>query len=437
MAIYLYCLVFEQAKLRLHISAVPPGLPGRDAEFAEVLRYVEGAVEEGTGACVFISGVPGTGKTATVLQVIRHLQAKADDGQLPPFDFVELNGMRLTDPNNAYPTLWESLTGKRATVAQAGTHRLNKNKCGPQQSVLNTPYVADLLDKHFSTPNPRRHSCVVLMDEMDLLVTRKQNVIYNLFDWPSRKHARLLVIAVANTMDLPERQLASRVSSRLGLSRITFEPYTFQQLRQILTNRLEGVQALDGDAIEFCARKVASVSGDARRALDVCRRAVEFVHDDNAAADPDAPKKLGTIQHIDRALKEMHATSTSQTIRTASKQEKIFLCSVLTLVTPFYYSFYFYFSIIFLFHQLRTTGATETCFIDAARRHQAMCRMHHVTVPNISNIALICSRLGASRVLLTDASSEDFSQRIRFNVTESDVRETLKDDNGVKDMVPT
>jgi Cdc6-like AAA superfamily ATPase len=35
---------------------------------------------------------------------------------------------------------------------------------------------------------------VVLMDELDFLVTRKQSVLYNLFDWPTRRHARLIVI---------------------------------------------------------------------------------------------------------------------------------------------------------------------------------------------------------------------------------------------------
>lgn len=39
--------------------------------------------------------------------------------------------------------------------------------------------------------------------------------MYNIFDWPTKPHARLVVLAVANTMDLPERIMMSRVSSRL------------------------------------------------------------------------------------------------------------------------------------------------------------------------------------------------------------------------------
>lgn len=51
--------------------------------------------------------------------------------------------------------------------------------------------------------------------QLDLLWTHKQDVMYNLFDWPTHKEARLVVLTIANTMDLPERIMMNRVSSRL------------------------------------------------------------------------------------------------------------------------------------------------------------------------------------------------------------------------------
>ena len=56
---------------------------------------------------------------------------------------------------------------------------------------------------------------MLLADELDLLWTRKQTVLYNLFDWPTRQQAKLVVLAVANTMDLLERIMINRVASRL------------------------------------------------------------------------------------------------------------------------------------------------------------------------------------------------------------------------------
>jgi len=63
-------------------------------------------------------------------------------------------------------------------------------------------------DLHFSS--------VVLMDELDQLMTTKQDVVYNFFNWPTLMNSKLIVLAVANTMDLPERVMTGRVRSRLG-----------------------------------------------------------------------------------------------------------------------------------------------------------------------------------------------------------------------------
>ena len=54
------------------------------------------------------------------------------------------------------------------------------------------------------------------MDELDQLLTTKQDVVYNFFNWPNLVGSKLIVLAVANTHDLPERTLSAKVRSRLG-----------------------------------------------------------------------------------------------------------------------------------------------------------------------------------------------------------------------------
>ncbi|MED6259719.1 hypothetical protein ATANTOWER_029207, partial [Ataeniobius toweri] len=73
--------------------------------------------------------------------------------------------------------------------------------------------ICSLIGWFISTTCTASSDCLSL--QLDLLWTRKQNVMYNLFDWPTHRHARLVVLTIANTMDLPERIMINRVTSRL------------------------------------------------------------------------------------------------------------------------------------------------------------------------------------------------------------------------------
>jgi Cdc6-like AAA superfamily ATPase len=320
---------FEKAREALHVAAVPKALPCREREFDEIESYVEEAISDGSGSCICkrllgttfdavwltpgfktdISGVPGNGKTATVTRVIDSLREKSDAGDLDPFTCVEINGMKLLDPSQAYVILWESISGER----------------------LSAKHAAEMLERKFSRSSAQNRPIVVIMDELDLMVTQKHTVMYNFFDWPTREQSQLIVIAIANTMDLPERMLNNRVASRIAMKRITFQPYTIPQLKTIIRSRLEGVELFEDSAIEFCARKVASVSGDARRALDICRRAVEIA---DASVKGDMSKMKGkiNIQNIMNTFNEMYASANVSFVKHAALQQKLFLIAVATRI---------------------------------------------------------------------------------------------------------
>ena len=54
---------------------------------------------------MYISGMPGTGKTATVLEVVKELEESACDGDMPTFQFVHLNGLNLTNPQQVFQVI--------------------------------------------------------------------------------------------------------------------------------------------------------------------------------------------------------------------------------------------------------------------------------------------------------------------------------------------
>lgn len=63
--------------------------------------------------------MPGTGKSATVNEVIKCLKRSVSKGKLEYFDFVEINGMKLSEPRQAYVHILKQLSGKVLTWEQA------------------------------------------------------------------------------------------------------------------------------------------------------------------------------------------------------------------------------------------------------------------------------------------------------------------------------
>ncbi|XP_033222772.1 origin recognition complex subunit 1 [Belonocnema kinseyi] len=223
---------FQEFRARLHVSFVPKSLPCREAEFNNIFTFLQSKLTEETGGCIYISGVPGTGKTATVNEVISCLTKLVSQGELPSFQFVDINGMKLTEPRQAYVQIQKRLNGVTTSWEEAHGY----------------------LHQRFTTPDSRRTMTLLLIDEMDLLCTKRQDVVYNLLDWPTYKASRLVVITIANTMDLPERVLMGRVTSRLGLTRLTFQPYSHLQLMEIVKTRLKDSEAFKSEAIELVSR---------------------------------------------------------------------------------------------------------------------------------------------------------------------------------------
>lgn len=113
-------------------------------------------------------------------------------------------------------------------------------------------------------------------------------------------------ICETQDLELPRVPFFGKANMRcLGLTRITFPGYTHEQLVQIIQYRLEGVPGniVHSDAIQFAARKVAAVSGDARRALDICRRAVEIAEMETTSQEQDNEAQPTTPSRTGRGTK--------------------------------------------------------------------------------------------------------------------------------------
>lgn len=66
------------------------------------------------------------------------------------------------------------------------------------------------------------------------------------------------------------------------------------------------------------------MSGDCRRALDICRRATEIAEEKSA----DPKDHVVSFAHVNQALTEMFASPRVRAIRSCTKYEKLFLQAV-------------------------------------------------------------------------------------------------------------
>lgn len=222
--------------------------------------------------------MPGTGKTATYLYVVSRLVQEVTTGALPEFVVLNVNCMTLSKPEEIYQVFAKQLLGKR----------LSESRVVPE------------LNKYFKSDHTGRKKVVVVVDEIDALITKKQEVLYHVFDWPTQPHSELIVTGISNTMDLAERFLP-RVASRLGRNRIVFAPYRKSELEELVRERLKETDVFSQEAIAFAATKIAGFSGDARRALQTCRLAAEI------CLKTDCPEV--TLDHIQAAHHELYSFS--------------------------------------------------------------------------------------------------------------------------------
>ncbi|KRZ74632.1 Origin recognition complex subunit 1 [Trichinella papuae] len=318
---------FDELKARLHTSVVPANLPCREKQCLEIENFVKCCLKSGNNGCLYISGVPGTGKTVAVRQAIRALQ---NDNKLPAFVYCEINGMQLADPKNIYFKMAYSVFGSSW-----------KSKSADKTQKM--------LNNFFNDSNPDKPHLIALLDEVDYMIAGKQRTLYQVFDWSTLENSKLVLLTVANTLDFPERILCKRITSRLGLTRLCFPSYSHAEIQKIIEVRLSGSSAVGADAVQLVSRKVASVSGDIRRALEICRLAADIASSEYENEKAEVKRNDSgqnrkqkheqkqhqqqqlTLEHIGLALKEMASNLKFAFIKNTSLQQQLVLRALVCL----------------------------------------------------------------------------------------------------------
>ena len=334
--------LYRQARQLFSRSSTSGKLIGREEEKAELSDFITTSLASKSAGCLYVSGPPGTGKSAFVEEILNNFKDQ-DNVAL-----ATINCMSVRSTKDVCQKLSEDL----GLDEEAGF---------------------DYLRSCFIRGKARdSKKYLVVLDEVDSLVDLDLALLYSLFEWSMQTSSRLILIGIANALDLTDRFLPRLKSRNLKPELLPFMPYTAAQIANVLTSK---VKSLVGDknqmapflhpaAIQFCAKKVASQTGDLRKAFDICRRALDLAEQETKEKDteeafqnspsktplmeninlsspptPRSPAKVytidtipkATIAHIAKVTAQVFGNGTTQRLSTLNLQQKAVLCALSAL----------------------------------------------------------------------------------------------------------
>lgn len=282
--------IYHQARQLFSRSADPGQLIGRDDERSRLRTFLSQRNSSQPHGCLYVSGPPGTGKSAMINEITAEVAAESSSARK-----AYINCMSIKSSKDLYLTLVELLCDEPEMEEEDAVAMLQK----------------------MLTPKKSQDVFVVVLDEIDHILSLDLESLYRLVEWSMQKSSRLLLIGIANALDLTDRFLPRLKSRNLKPELLPFLPYTAAQVKAILVKRLKSLlpeHTVDSNfvpffhpaAIELCSRKVASQTGDLRKAFEICRRALDLVENDTRLnLENDAKEQILQMTPSRKALGEM------------------------------------------------------------------------------------------------------------------------------------
>lgn len=251
--------VYAQAR-QLFNQASSGKIVGREAERSQLTTFISTSVESRTGGCTYVSGPPGTGKSALVQEILQNYGEES-------VKVATINCVTL-----------KSSTEVLAKFAQA----FGSSRSSHKAAKLN-------LAKLFTTKKADSMMHLVLLDEIDTLLNGDCDVLYSIFEWAMHPSSNLILIGIANALDLTDRFLPRLKMRNLKPSLLPFLPYSAAQISTIISERLRSllpvgtttdasyVPLVHPAAIQLCGKKIAAQTGDLRKAFSLVRRAIDQI----------------------------------------------------------------------------------------------------------------------------------------------------------------
>jgi len=227
----------------------PVGRGSKVQEIADSLRPLNDRVE---AVNLLVFGPAGTGKSTCLNHVFDHLDSET--GIKP----VTINCWQYNTRSSLLTQL----------LIELGYPAPRKGK--PVDELITK--IKEWADKSQSLNAPKGYA--VALDEFDQLA-QKSEIIYDLKQLNSEVESKFGLVMLSNQQP-SQIHLEHRSRSRIQVKTVEFQPYTVDQLIEILRDRAESAfypGTVDEDVLRKVAATVAQDGGDCRQALHLLRQA--------------------------------------------------------------------------------------------------------------------------------------------------------------------
>src|SRR6476660_6627429 len=379
----------------LTIDYVPERLPFRDDETGTIAQALSVVLKGARPSNLLLFGKPGTGKTAVVKNVTKRLLTKTSDlgiEVLMPF-------INAKTANTGYKVLYE--------IAENMGINKEEKKFHVHFTGLSMGEATDrILD---FIKNKKKLHVILIIDEIDSLVDKNgDDILYNF----TRANERIIggfisLIGISNSLTFKDK-LDPRVRSSLSEEEMVFNPYTIEQLKDILVDRCKLAfteHAIPTAAINLCAAMAGRETGDARKAIDLLRVAAEV-------AEREGSSTIKEI-HVRVAQQKIERDTNYEILKNSTSHTKIVILAIINSKNG-------------------NTGEMYDIYSSLCVRLQ----QEPLTQRRITQIISELDQLGLVTTNIVNLGRYGRSQRIKLVIPLMTIREAFKDDILLSSIIP-
>ena len=288
----------------LYALEPPTGFLHRTGQKNDLIMELAPILMGSAVSCVFVYGVPGTGKTGLILDLMKELEAEAAKKK------IELK--------TAYINCSENRTETAILLGILG--QLNPERDYPRMGWTRAKAVSEFN----SVLDREGMQVLVVLDEVDYVLKESgDDILYRMSRINNDVTAKVSTLVISNDMRVGD-YIKPKTQSTFGRVKVIFSPYTSDELFDILRERAK-VAFKPGVMTDAVIKKVAEIeaqrNGDARKAMEMLDACAKIAIAKNRS-------KI-TLDLVEEADKSLERDQMLAMITTLTQHQKLIYVSIL------------------------------------------------------------------------------------------------------------